>query len=50
MSDERRRSGWKSIREWVVVIVTAIIIATVLRTFVVQQLYRRPVNGNHPVR
>jgi signal peptidase I len=39
MSDERRRSGWKSIREWLVVIVTAIVIATVLRTFVVQQFY-----------
>ena len=39
MSDERRRSGWKSIREWVVVIITAILIATVLRTFVVQQFY-----------
>ena len=39
MSDERRRSGWKTIREWVVVIVTAIVIATFLRTFVVQQFY-----------
>jgi len=39
MSDERRRSGWKSIREWVLVIVVAIAIATVLRTFVVQQFY-----------
>ncbi|MFM8417213.1 MAG: signal peptidase I, partial [Actinomycetota bacterium] len=39
MSDERRRSGWKSVREWAVVIVTAIIIASVLRTFVVQQFY-----------
>lgn len=37
--NSRRRSGWASIREWVVVIVSAIIIATVLRTFVVQQFY-----------
>ena len=39
IGEERRRSGWKQIREWVVVIVTAIIIATLLRTFVVQQFY-----------
>ncbi|MFM7900083.1 MAG: signal peptidase I [Actinomycetota bacterium] len=38
-SDAQRRSGWRQIREWVVVIVTAVIIATVLRTFVVQQFY-----------
>jgi len=38
-SDEQRRSGWRSIREWAVVIVSAILIATVLRTFVVQQFY-----------
>jgi signal peptidase I len=35
----RNRRGWASIREWVVVIATAILIATVLRTFVVQQFY-----------
>jgi signal peptidase I len=35
----QRRRGWSSIREWVVVIATAILIATVLRTFVVQQFY-----------
>jgi len=38
-SDAQRRSGYRQIREWVVVIVTAVLIATVLRTFVVQQFY-----------
>ncbi len=37
--DPRRRLGWRQIREWVVVIGTAMLIATVLRTFVVQQFY-----------
>ena len=38
-SDSKRRSGWRQIREWLVVIVTAVVIATALRTFVVQQFY-----------
>ena len=37
--DPQRRLGWRQIREWVVVIGTAMLIATVLRTFVVQQFY-----------
>lgn len=37
--DERRRRGWRQIREWVTVIVVAVVIATLLRTFVVQQYY-----------
>ena len=32
-------AGWRQIREWVVVLVTAVLIAAVLRTFVVQQFY-----------
>ena len=39
VSDSKRRSGWRQIREWLVVIVTAVVIATALRTFVVQQFY-----------
>lgn len=39
MSDSKRRSGWRQIREWLVVIITAVVIATALRTFVVQQFY-----------
>ena len=34
-----RAAGWRQIREWVVVLVTAVLIAAVLRTFVVQQFY-----------
>lgn len=34
-----RSRGWRTIREWVVVLISAIAIATVLRTFVVQQFY-----------
>ncbi len=37
--DESRRRGWRQIREWVTVIVVAVVIATLLRTFVVQQYY-----------
>jgi len=37
--DQKRRLGWRQIREWVVVIGVAVLIATVLRTFVVQQFY-----------
>jgi signal peptidase I len=37
--DQQRRRGWQQIREWVVVIGVAVLIATVLRTFVVQQFY-----------
>jgi len=36
---ERRQRGWRQIREWVTVIVVAVVIATLLRTFVVQQYY-----------
>ena len=39
LSDSKRRSGWRQIREWLIVIVTAVGIALVLRTFVVQQFY-----------
>jgi signal peptidase I len=35
----RRQRGWRQIREWVTVIVVAVVIATLLRTFVVQQYY-----------
>ncbi len=34
-----RAAGWRQIREWVVVLISAVLIATVLRTFVVQQFY-----------
>ncbi|MGA1764279.1 MAG: signal peptidase I [Ilumatobacteraceae bacterium] len=34
-----RSAGWKQIREWVVVLVSAVLIALTLRTFVVQQFY-----------
>ena len=34
-----RSTGWKQIREWVVVLVSAVLIALTLRTFVVQQFY-----------
>jgi len=37
--DESRRRGWRQIREWVTVIVVAVVIATLLRSFVVQQYY-----------
>lgn len=37
--DQKRRFGWRQIREWVMVIGVAVLIATVLRTFVVQQFY-----------
>ena len=39
-SDQQRIArGWRQIREWVTVIVVAVVIATLLRTFVVQQYY-----------
>lgn len=34
-----RAAGWRQIREWVVVLISAVLIAAVLRTFVVQQFY-----------
>ncbi|MGA1359378.1 MAG: S26 family signal peptidase, partial [Ilumatobacteraceae bacterium] len=34
-----RSAGWKQIREWVVVLFSAVLIALTLRTFVVQQFY-----------
>jgi signal peptidase I len=37
--EARRQRGWRQIREWVTVIVVAVVIATLLRTFVVQQYY-----------
>lgn len=37
--DQQRRRGWQQIREWVVVIGVAVLIATFLRAFVVQQFY-----------
>lgn len=37
--DQQRRRGWRQIREWVVVIGVAVLIATFLRAFVVQQFY-----------
>lgn len=39
MSEDKRRAGLRQIREWVFVIVVAVVIATLLRTFVVQQFY-----------
>jgi len=39
MSEAKRRAGWRQIREWIFVIVVAVVIATLLRTFVVQQFY-----------
>ena len=36
---QRIARGWRQIREWVTVIVVAVVIATLLRTFVVQQYY-----------
>lgn len=39
LSDSRRRAGLRQIREWLVVIGIALLIATGLRTFVVQQFY-----------
>jgi signal peptidase I len=36
---ESRRRGWRQIREWIVVLATALVVATLLRTFVVQQYY-----------
>lgn len=38
-SRERRSRGWRAIREWAAVLLSAVVIATVLRTFVVQQFY-----------
>jgi len=38
-SREQRSRGWRAIREWVVVLLSAVVIAAVLRTFVVQQFY-----------
>jgi len=38
-SREEQKRGWRAIREWVVVLLSAVLIATVLRTFVVQQFY-----------
>lgn len=38
-SADARRRGWRQIREWVVVLATALVVATLLRTFVVQQYY-----------
>lgn len=37
--EAHRRRVWRQIREWVSVIVVAVVIATLLRTFVVQQYY-----------
>jgi signal peptidase I len=34
-----RADGWRHLREWALVLVSAVVIATVLRTFVVQQFY-----------
>lgn len=34
-----RSSSWRSLREWALVIIVAVVIATVLRTYVVQQFY-----------
>jgi signal peptidase I len=39
VSEDKRRAGLRQIREWVFVIVVAVVIATLLRTFVVQQFY-----------
>lgn len=39
VSEVKRRAGLRQIREWVFVIVVAVVIATLLRTFVVQQFY-----------
>ena len=36
---ERGRAGWRQVREWLTVITTAVLIAFVLRTVVVQQFY-----------
>jgi signal peptidase I len=36
---DARRRGWRSFREWAVVLLSAAVIATVLRTYVVQQFY-----------
>ena len=36
---DARRRGWQSFREWAVVLLSAVVIATVLRAYVVQQFY-----------
>jgi signal peptidase I len=36
---DARRRGWRSFREWAVVLLSAAVVATVLRTYVVQQFY-----------
>ena len=38
-STSRRGSSLRSLREWVLVVIIAVVVATVLRTYVVQQFY-----------
>lgn len=38
-TDDARGSGWKSVREWILVVVVALSAAILIRTFVFQQFY-----------